>query len=85
MESPPGSVPAPTWHTSLPWRTAGAFRVRWLVVADTLMNSVGHLRNAFNRHHPVFRGLDGQEIEASCGERLVEIMDEHRDGPSSLR
>jgi hypothetical protein len=76
MESLPGSMPAPDWQKAINWDTAGAFRVRWLVIRATRFHRVGHLKNALNDNQAVLIGKDGQEIEEFCGRELVELIDE---------
>ena len=76
MESLPGSMPAPDWQKAINWDTAGAFRVRWLVICATRFHRVGHLKNALNDNQAVLIGKDGQEIEELCGRELVELIDE---------
>jgi hypothetical protein len=41
MESLPGSVEVPSWQKAINWESAGAFRVRWLVVCSTRFHRVG--------------------------------------------
>lgn len=79
MESLPGTVEAPSWQKSINWETAGPFRVRWLVIYPTPFHRVGHLKNALNENQAVLVGKDGQEIEATCGTDLVQLMDEEAD------
>ncbi|RDL39607.1 uncharacterized protein BP5553_03947 [Venustampulla echinocandica] len=76
MESLPGSVEVPEWQTAINWESAGAFRVKWLVVCPTRFSRVGHLTNPYNDNHPVLIGKDGQEIEEKCGAALIELIDE---------
>jgi hypothetical protein len=76
MESLPGSVAVPDWQKAINWDTAGAFRVRWLVICATRFHRVGHLKNALNDNQAVLIGKDGQEIEENCGRSLVEWIDE---------
>lgn len=76
MESLPGSVDVPEWQTSINWESAGAFRVRWLVICSTRFTRIGHLKNPYNDNRPVLIGKDGQEIEEKCGETLITLMDE---------
>ncbi|PMD46260.1 YTH-domain-containing protein [Hyaloscypha variabilis F] len=76
MESLPGSVAVPDWQKAINWDTAGAFRVRWLVICATRFHRVGHLKNALNDNQAVLIGKDGQEIEENCGRSLVELIDE---------
>lgn len=76
MESLPGSVEAPHWQKQINWESAGAFKVRWLVVCHTRFQRIGHLKNAFNDNQAVLIGKDGQEIEENCAAGLVELIDE---------
>lgn len=76
MESLPGSIPAPSWQNAIAWESAGAFKVRWLVVCATRFHKVGHLKNSLNEGQAVLIGKDGQEIEEECGRSLVELIDE---------
>ncbi|KAH7419069.1 YT521-B-like domain-containing protein [Cadophora sp. MPI-SDFR-AT-0126] len=76
MESPPGSVESPEWQSAINWESAGAFRVRWLVICSTRFHRIGHLKNALNDNLAVLIGKDGQEIEENCGARLIELIDE---------
>jgi YTH domain-containing protein 1 len=76
MESLPGSVAVPDWQKAINWDTAGAFRVRWLVICATRFHRIGHLKNALNDNQAVLIGKDGQEIEENCGRGLVELIDE---------
>jgi UDP-N-acetylmuramoylalanine-D-glutamate ligase len=76
MESLPGSVDVPSWQKAIAWESAGAFKVRWLVICTTRFQKVGHLKNALNENQAVLIGKDGQEIEEACGMALVEIIDE---------
>jgi UDP-N-acetylmuramoylalanine-D-glutamate ligase len=76
MESLPGSVDVPSWQKAIAWESAGAFKVRWLVICTTRFQKVGHLKNALNENQAVLIGKDGQEIEEACGRALVEIIDE---------
>jgi hypothetical protein len=76
MESLPGSVQVPDWQKAINWDTAGAFKVRWLVICATRFHRIGHLKNALNDNQAVLIGKDGQEIEENCGRGLVELIDE---------
>jgi hypothetical protein len=76
MESLPGEVEAPSWQKAINWESAGAFRVRWLVICTTRFQRIGHLKNPYNDHQAVLIGKDGQEIEEGCGRALVECIDE---------
>lgn len=81
MESIPGSVEKPSWQRSINWEggTAGAFKLRWMVVCTTPFHHIGHLKNALNENQAVLIGKDGQEIEEQCGARLTELIDEEAD------
>ncbi|KAE8451563.1 hypothetical protein EG329_003636 [Mollisiaceae sp. DMI_Dod_QoI] len=79
MESLPGSVEVPEWQRSINWESAGAFKVRWLVICSTRFHRVGHLKNAYNENQAVLIGKDGQEIEENCGAGLIELIDEEAD------
>jgi hypothetical protein len=79
MESLPGSVEVPEWQNAINWESAGAFRVRWLVVCSTRFNRVGHLKNKYNEHQAVLIGKDGQEIDEYCGSSLIELINEEAD------
>ncbi|PQE12204.1 YT521-B-like family protein [Rutstroemia sp. NJR-2017a BVV2] len=74
MESLPGEVEAPSWQKAINWESAGAFRVRWLVICTTRFQRIGHLKNPYNDHQAVLIGKDGQEIEEGCGRALVECI-----------
>jgi hypothetical protein len=76
MESVPGSVPPPAWQKAINWESAGAFKVRWLVVCSTRFHRVGHLKNSLNEGQAVLIGKDGQEIEERTGASLIELIDE---------
>jgi len=76
MESLPGSVSPPQWQKAINWESAGAFKVRWLVVCSTRFHRIGHLKNALNENQAVLIGKDGQEIEENCGAGLIELIDE---------
>ncbi|KAH7342949.1 YT521-B-like domain-containing protein [Rhexocercosporidium sp. MPI-PUGE-AT-0058] len=76
MESVPGSVESPEWQRAINWESAGAFRVRWLVICSTRFHRIGHLKNALNDNLAVLIGKDGQEIEENCGAGLIELIDE---------
>ncbi|KAH6723959.1 YT521-B-like domain-containing protein [Leptodontidium sp. MPI-SDFR-AT-0119] len=76
MESVPGSVEVPEWQRAINWESAGAFKVRWLVVCSTRFHRIGHLKNALNDNLAVLIGKDGQEIEENCGAGLIELIDE---------
>lgn len=79
MESLPGSISPPKWQRSINWESAGAFRVKWLVVCTTRFHRIGHLKNALNDGLAVLIGKDGQEIEEGCGRSLVGLIDEEVD------
>jgi len=76
MESLPGSVEVPAWQKAINWESAGAFKVRWLVICSTRFHRIGHLKNAYNENQAVLIGKDGQEIEENCGAGLIELIDE---------
>jgi len=76
MESVPGSVEPPEWQNAINWESAGAFRIRWLVICSTRFHRIGHLKNALNDNLAVLIGKDGQEIEENCGAGLIELIDE---------
>ncbi len=75
MESLPGSVDVTDWQKAINWESAGAFRVRWLVICSTRFHAVGHLKNAYNEGQAVLIGKDGQEVERECAEGLLGIID----------
>ncbi len=79
MESLPGSVEVPSWQNAINWDTAGAFKVKWLVICATRFHRVGHLKNALNENQAVLIGKDGQEIEENCGANLIELINEEAD------
>jgi len=76
MESLPGSVEVPEWQRTINWESAGAFKVKWLVICATRFHLIGHLTNALNENQAVLIGKDGQEIEENCGASLIELIDE---------
>ncbi|TVY17622.1 30-kDa cleavage and polyadenylation specificity factor 30 [Lachnellula arida] len=76
MESLPGSVESPAWQESINWESAGAFKVKWMVVCSTRFHRIGHLKNALNENQAVLIGKDGQEIEENCGLGLIELIHE---------
>ncbi|TVY27601.1 30-kDa cleavage and polyadenylation specificity factor 30 [Lachnellula hyalina] len=76
MESLPGSVQRPAWQESINWESAGAFKVKWMVVCSTKFHRIGHLKNALNEDQAVLIGKDGQEIEENCGLGLIELIHE---------
>ncbi|KAK6610735.1 hypothetical protein H4I96_02333 [Botrytis cinerea] len=71
----PGAIQIPSWQNSINWESAGAFRVRWLVVCNVRFGKIGHLRNGLNDNLPVLIGKDGQEVEEGCGRGLCECLD----------
>ncbi|KAK6606929.1 hypothetical protein H4I95_04578 [Botrytis cinerea] len=75
METLPGAIQIPSWQNSINWESAGAFRVRWLVVCNVRFGKIGHLRNGLNDNLPVLIGKDGQEVEEGCGRGLCECLD----------
>ncbi|EKD19905.1 uncharacterized protein L3040_002413 [Drepanopeziza brunnea f. sp. 'multigermtubi'] len=79
MEGLPGSAAITQWQRVITWESAGAFKVRWLVVCPTFFHRVGHLKNSLNEGMAVFIGKDGQEIEENCGSKLVDLIDEEFD------
>lgn len=79
MENLPGSENVPEWQNQIHWKKAGSFRVKWLTVATTNFQRVGHLTNSLNEGSPVLVGRDGQEIEEYCGEQLCKLIDEEVD------
>ncbi|KAI9851369.1 MAG: hypothetical protein M1838_003832 [Thelocarpon superellum] len=81
MESAPGTAAPPSWAKGLHWRSSGAFRIRWITLAETRFSRVGHLKNAFNEYQAVLIGRDGQEIEGECGAALCGLIDEEADRP----
>lgn len=76
MESLPGSVEVPEWQRAINWESAGAFKVKWLVICATRFHRIGHLKNSLNDNMAVLIGKDGQEIEENCGAGLIELIDE---------
>jgi YTH domain-containing protein 1 len=79
MESLPGSIEVPQWQRAINWESAGAFRVKWLVICCTRFHRIGHLKNPFNENQAVLIGKDGQEIEENCGAGLIELINEEVD------
>jgi len=79
MESLPGSVEVPEWQRAINWESAGAFKVRWLVICSTRFHRIGHLKNSLNENQAVLIGKDGQEIEENCGAGLIELINEEVD------
>ncbi|KAF7862853.1 uncharacterized protein EAF02_010402 [Botrytis sinoallii] len=75
METLPGAIKVPSWQNSINWESAGAFRVRWLVICNVRFGKIGHLRNGLNENLPVLIGKDGQEVEEGCGRGLCECLD----------
>lgn len=82
MSSAPGDAPVPTWAKHLIWDATPPFHIRWITIAETRFNRVGHLKNALNEGQAVLVGRDGQEIEGSCGEALCGLIDEDGRGES---
>ena len=76
MESLPGSIPVPSWQKAITWESAGAFKVKWLVICSTRFHRIGHLKNEYNEGQAVLIGKDGQEIEENCASALVDLIDE---------
>ncbi|TVY46284.1 Zinc finger CCCH domain-containing protein [Lachnellula occidentalis] len=76
MESLPGSVESPAWQESINWESAGAFKVKWMVVCSIRFQRIGHLKNALNENQAVLIGKDGQEVEEDCGLGLIELVHE---------
>lgn len=79
MESLPGSIEVPEWQRAINWESAGAFKVRWLVICSTRFHRIGHLKNSLNENQAVLIGKDGQEIEENCGAGLIELINEEFD------
>lgn len=75
METLPGAIKVPSWQNSINWESAGAFRVRWLVICNVRFGKIGHLRNGLNENLPVLIGKDGQEVEEGCGRELCDCLD----------
>jgi YTH domain-containing protein 1 len=50
MESLPGSVEIPQWQRGIAWESAGAFKVKWLVINAIHFQRVGHLKNPLNEN-----------------------------------
>lgn len=75
MESLPGSAVVPSWQKAINWESAGAFKVRWLVISTTQFYLVSHLKNSYNENQLVLIGKDGQEIEEGCGSALLDCID----------
>lgn len=77
MQSLPSSqIPAPDWQKHLHWSSTNPFRIKWITIAETRFQRVGHLKNEYNDRQAVLVGRDGQEIEAGCGRALCELIDE---------
>ena len=76
MQSLPGTAPTPTWFKHLIWEATPPFNIRWITIAETRFNRVGHLKNSYNEGQAVLVGRDGQEIEGECGRMLCELIDE---------
>ncbi len=76
MASLPGEAPTPTWFKNLIWEATPPFHIKWITIADTRFNRVGHLKNTLNEGQAVLVGRDGQEIEGECGRHLCEMIDE---------
>ncbi|KOS22697.1 hypothetical protein ESCO_003744 [Escovopsis weberi] len=76
MVHPPSpDVDKARWMSSIHWETCDPFRVEWLNTRPTEFWEVGKLRNPFFENRKVFVGRDGQEYNADCGRKLIEIMD----------
>ncbi|KAL9594924.1 MAG: hypothetical protein Q9219_006755 [cf. Caloplaca sp. 3 TL-2023] len=73
---PSPEIPAPGWQKALLWSSTDPFRIKWITVAETRFQLVGHLKNALNEGQAVLVGRDGQEIEGECGRALCELIDE---------
>jgi hypothetical protein len=76
MESAPGTASPPSWTEGLLWKTSGAFRIRWITIAETRFSRVGHLKNSLNDDQAVLIARDGQEVEEKCGASLCALIDE---------
>jgi hypothetical protein len=80
MTSPPSpTVPQPAFCKKLKWPCSPPFRIRWLCTTSVHFKFVGHLRNTMNpgedgQPHAVLVGKDGQEVNKSAGEGVVEIL-----------
>jgi hypothetical protein len=83
MTSPPSTtVPQPLFCKKLKWPCSPPFRIRWLCTTSVHFKFVGHLRNTMNpgedgQPHAVLVGKDGQEVNKSAGEGVVEILRQH--------
>lgn len=75
MESLPGSVEMPSWQRGINWESAGAFKVKWLIICSTRFALIGFLKNALNDNLAVLIAKDGQEIEENCGRELIKLID----------
>lgn len=80
MTSPPSpTVPQPLFCQKLKWPCSPPFRIRWLCTTPVHFKFVGHLRNTLNpgddgQPHAVLVGKDGQEVNTSTGQGVVEIL-----------
>ncbi|KAG9525264.1 hypothetical protein KCV07_g1365, partial [Aureobasidium melanogenum] len=80
MTSPPSpTVPQPLFCKKLKWPCSPPFRIRWLCTTPVHFKFVGHLRNTLNpgddgQPHAVLVGKDGQEVNTSTGQGVVEIL-----------
>ncbi|KAH0372139.1 hypothetical protein KCU65_g1269, partial [Aureobasidium melanogenum] len=80
MTSPPSpTVPQPLFCKKLKWPCSPPFRIRWLCTTPVHFKYVGHLRNTLNpgddgQPHAVLVGKDGQEVNTSTGQGVVEIL-----------
>ncbi|KAG9753928.1 hypothetical protein KCU63_g9374, partial [Aureobasidium melanogenum] len=80
MTSPPSpTVPQPLFCKKLKWPCSPPFRIRWLCTTAVHFKFVGHLRNTLNlgddgQPHAVLVGKDGQEVNTSTGQGVVEIL-----------
>lgn len=78
MASPPSPyITPPPWAKTLHWSTTPPFEIEWIVKTPCRFGKVGHLKNNLNDGQAVLVGRDGQEIEAECGKRLCEEMEEN--------
>ena len=61
------------------WRgrslVGNTFRVDWRRRHDVVMSDANHLTNPWNEDQPVRIGRDGQEMPASVGKQLVDIIE----------
>ena len=76
METAPGTAKIPRWASVLLWEFSGAFRIKWITVAETRFNRVGHIKNSYNENAAVLVARDGQEIEPKAGAALCDLIDE---------